>query len=120
MSKKIFTYFKTNMEIKSLTNNTFGKKITQFTELPGLKCVMCANPLLSMKEVDAFIHRVCGQNASMPSSQSITRYWDTLCYQKSTKSELLGYMENYAKKYPDKTFGEIFELPEVLCACVLC
>ncbi len=105
---------KPSMKINSLTGNLFPNKIMDFTELPNLKCVMCGIPLLKKSEVDSFIRRVCRQNASMPSEKSISSYLDTMYYQKGCRTDLLPIMESYAKKYPDKSFGEIFAMPEVL------
>ena len=102
------------MRIGNISQNSFGQKTRLFTELPGLKCVMCGGSLLKMSEIDAFVNKVCGREAKMPSSKSINFYLSTMWHQKTSKLGLLSIMEEYAKKYPDKSFGEIFALPEVL------
>lgn len=102
------------MEINKLNQNSFGKNIVKLAEIPGLRCALCNSPLLRASEVDAFIRKVCGEKSSMPSGQSIARYMDTMCYQKAAKMELLSKMEHYAKLYPDKSFGEIFAMPDVM------
>lgn len=84
-------------------------------EISHIHCPLCAEEMLSRAERGSFftgLREVTGK--ILPSSKSIDVFRKAMRFLSPEGVNFVMIMGDYARKYPDKTFGEIFKLPEVM------
>lgn len=85
-----------------------------FRNLEHLHCAVCGDEMMLKRTQESVTKQLFDENGNvLPASKSISVFRQTIPYLPIEEANVVILMEKYAKKYPNKTFEEIFQLPEV-------